>query len=406
MIRRRTALLALATTATLALTACGGGGSLEAGKNLDPDKLTIYSAQHENLTQAWAKKFQEDTGVKVQIRYGSDSSMGAQIVQEGAKSPADVFLTENSPAMTTCRTPGCSPRSTTRRSPRSASDYAPSTHEWVGIAARSTVLVYNPSKITEAELPKSIMDLQDPKWKGKWGAAAGGADFQAIVVGHPRDPGRGQDRRLAQGPQGRRAGLPEQHRGHEGRQRRAGAGRDHVPLLLVPRPGADQGRQQEHQAALLPPPGPGCVRQHLRRRGAQVEQARGANAQKFLAFVTSKEGQNMLATSDAKEYAVGNGVASDKALEPLDTLEAPDVDPFKLNGPKVIELMTDGRASSRWRAPHDAAGGVVRTPPPPRSSRPAWSWRLSACCRCGRGGQGVRHRLGAGLGPAVAAPGR
>jgi iron(III) transport system substrate-binding protein len=48
----------------------------------------------------------------------------------------------------------------------------------------------------------------------------------------------------------------------------------------------------------------------------------------------------MLATSDAKEYAVGNGVASDKALEPLDTLEAPDVDPFKLNGPKVIELMT------------------------------------------------------------------
>jgi iron(III) transport system substrate-binding protein len=66
----------------------------------------------------------------------------------------------------------------------------------------------------------------------------------------------------------------------------------------------------------------------------------GANAQKFLAFVTSKEGQTMLATSDAKEYAVGKGVASDKALEPLDTLQAPDVDPFKLNGPKVIELMT------------------------------------------------------------------
>ena len=106
VIRRRTALLALATTATLALTACGGDGSLEAGKSLDPDKLTIYSAQHENLTQAWAKKFQEDTGVKVQIRYGGDSSMGAQIVQEGAKSPADVFLTENSPAMTTVQNAG------------------------------------------------------------------------------------------------------------------------------------------------------------------------------------------------------------------------------------------------------------------------------------------------------------
>ena len=36
MIRRRTALLALATTATLALTACGGDGSLEAGKTSTP----------------------------------------------------------------------------------------------------------------------------------------------------------------------------------------------------------------------------------------------------------------------------------------------------------------------------------------------------------------------------------
>ena len=65
-----------------------------------------------------------------------------------------------------------------------------------------------------------------------------------------------------------------------------------------------------------------------------------ANAQKFLAFVTGAEGQKMLATSDAKEYAVGKGVASDAALEPLDSLQAPKVDPYTLNGPKVIELMT------------------------------------------------------------------
>ena len=181
MIRRRTALLALATTATLALAACGGDGSLEAGKNLDPDKLTIYSAQHENLTQAWAEKFKEDTGIDVQIRYGNDSSMGNQIVQEGAKSPADVFLTENSPAMTTVQDAGLLATVDPATEAQVGKAYAPSSKQWIGIAARSTVLVYNSSKITEAELPKSIMDLQDPKWSGKWGAAAGGADFQAIV---------------------------------------------------------------------------------------------------------------------------------------------------------------------------------------------------------------------------------
>src|SRR6478672_2364320 len=176
--RRRTALIALATTAALALTACGSS-SLEAKGNLDPTKLTIYSAQHENLTEAWAKKFPDDTGIKVQIRYGSDSSMAAQIVQEGAKSPADVFLTENSPAMTTVQNAGLLATVDPSTIAQVGADYAPSTHQWVGIAARSTVLVYNPSKISEADLPKSIMELQDPKWKGKWGAAAGGADFQA-----------------------------------------------------------------------------------------------------------------------------------------------------------------------------------------------------------------------------------
>ncbi len=204
MIRRRTVLVALAASATLALTACGSG-TLEAGKNLDPDKLTIYSAQHENLTQAWATKFQDTTGIKVQIRYGSDSSMGAQIVQEGAKSPADVFLTENSPAMTTVQNAGLLAPVDASTIAQVRDAYAPSTKQWVGIAARSTVLVYNPSKITEAELPKSIMDLQDPKWAGKWGAAAGGADFQAIVSAILATQGEAEDGRLAQGPQGRRA---------------------------------------------------------------------------------------------------------------------------------------------------------------------------------------------------------
>jgi iron(III) transport system substrate-binding protein len=65
-----------------------------------------------------------------------------------------------------------------------------------------------------------------------------------------------------------------------------------------------------------------------------------ADAQKFLAFVTGKKGQEMLSSTDTMEYAVATGVASDPALPPLDTLEAPKVDPFTLNGPKVIELMT------------------------------------------------------------------
>jgi len=43
--------------------------------------------------------FTKETGIKVTIRKGSDTELANQIVQEGASSPADVFVTENSPAM-------------------------------------------------------------------------------------------------------------------------------------------------------------------------------------------------------------------------------------------------------------------------------------------------------------------
>jgi iron(III) transport system substrate-binding protein len=337
--RRRTALIALAATVALALSACGDG-SLEAKGSLDPAKLTIYSAQHENLTQAWAKAFQDKTGIQVQIRYGSDSSMGAQIVQEGDKSPADVFLTENSPAMTTVQNAGLLETVDPATIAQVGKDFAPSTHQWVGIAARSTVLVYNPDKISQAELPKSIMDLQDPKWKGRWGAAAGGADFQAIVSAILELEGQAKTetwlKALKDGAQIYQNNIAV--------MKAVNAGQVPVGIMYHYYWYRDQAltKAGSRNTKLL------YFRNHD--PGAFVSISGGAvlksskhaaNAQKFLAFLTSPEGQKILATSDAKEYAVGNGVASDPALEPLDTLQAPAVDPYKLNGPKVIELMTE-----------------------------------------------------------------
>src|SRR5882672_10743831 len=63
------------------------------------ESIVVYNAQHASLTQAWADGFTRATGIKVILRNGSDTELGNQIVQEGAASPADLFLTENSPAM-------------------------------------------------------------------------------------------------------------------------------------------------------------------------------------------------------------------------------------------------------------------------------------------------------------------
>src|SRR5215218_7731208 len=60
--------------------------------------LTLYNAQHVPVAEAWAKGFTRQTGVKVAIRSSSDLALANVILQEGTGSPADVFITENSPA--------------------------------------------------------------------------------------------------------------------------------------------------------------------------------------------------------------------------------------------------------------------------------------------------------------------
>ena len=133
--------------------------------------LVVYNAQHEALTQAWADQFTKETGVKLTLRNGSDTELGNQLLQEGASSPADLFLTENSPAQVLVDTAGLFEKLPQDILDEVPAAYRPSSGNWVGIAARSTVFAYNNALLTEDKLPKSIMDLANPEWKGKWAAS-------------------------------------------------------------------------------------------------------------------------------------------------------------------------------------------------------------------------------------------
>src|SRR5215213_9525939 len=171
-------LAALVTTlaVVLAMTACSSSG--------ESDDLLIYNAHHESLSKEWMDAFTKETGIKVTYRQGGDTELGNQLVAEGDASPADVFLTENSPAMAAVEKAGLFAdlnRDTLDQVPGS---YRPATGKWTGVAARSTVFVYNKTRLTPDQLPKSMADLQQPAWKGRWGGAPAKADFQAIVAAY------------------------------------------------------------------------------------------------------------------------------------------------------------------------------------------------------------------------------
>ena len=104
----------------------------------DPD-LVIYNAQHEQLLDEIIPMFEEESGLDVELRSGKDLEMANQIVEEGEDSPADVFLTENSPAMSIVDNAGLFaelPEAATATIP---DEYVPADRTWTGFLARSTV---------------------------------------------------------------------------------------------------------------------------------------------------------------------------------------------------------------------------------------------------------------------------
>lgn len=336
---RRTFLTALGCLGTASLLGCSPDDQ-EAAYDPDPDALQVYSSQHQNLTQAWVDAFTKKTGAAVQIRPGQDASMGHQIVAEGQTTPADVFLTENSPAMTLVERAGLLAPVDQGTRNQIPARLRPSSNAWTAIAARSTVLVYNPSLLPAEQIPASMMELADASWKDRWGCAPGGADFQAIVAGMLAGQGEAKTRDWL-------TGLKQNARALQNNivtMKSVNSGEIPCGVIYHYYWYRDQAGTKEGSAntALhyFKHRDPGAF-VSLSAGGVLAASKHAETAQEFLAYVTGREGQRVLVDSNSMEYAVGKGVASAPALPPLDTLQAPPVDPFTLDSDRVTQLMTD-----------------------------------------------------------------
>ena len=303
------------------------------------DGLVVYNAQHEALTQAWADGFTRDTGIKVTLRNGDDTELGNQIVQEGAASPADVFLTENSPAMALVDTAGLFAPVDAATLAQVPQGFKPADGKWIGIAARSTVFAYDKRKLTEADLPKSLLALADPKWNGHWGAAPAGADFQAIVSALLQLKGPAA---TADWLKALKAGGVA-FKGNGAAMKAVNAGQIEGAVIYHYYWFGDQAKTGENSANValhyFRQQDPGAF-VSLSGGGVLASSKHAAEAQAFLKWITGKGGQDVLRDGTSFEYAVGNGAASNPMLVPLADLQAPVIEPSTLNSKAVSDLMT------------------------------------------------------------------
>ncbi|WP_280492981.1 iron ABC transporter substrate-binding protein [Nocardia asiatica] len=324
--------LAVAMTA-LGSTACSNSSD-------HADEITVYNAQHESLTKEWASAFTKETGIKVTLRQGGDTALGNQLVAEGAASPADVFLTENSPAMALVENAGLFADVDAATLEQVPAQFRPSTGKWTGVAARATVFVYNKGKLQPGQLPASLLDLAQPQWKGRWGAGVSGADFQAIVAALLALKGEDVTRAWLKGMKDNATPFPN----NVATMKAVNSGSPDGGVIYHYYWYRDQAKTKESSADTglhyFKNQDPGAF-VSISGGGVLKSSKKQESAQRFLAFVVGKAGQEVLRDGTSLEYPVAAGVAANPALPPLADLQAPAVDPSKLDSKKVTQLMTE-----------------------------------------------------------------
>jgi iron(III) transport system substrate-binding protein len=146
------------------------------------ETLTVYSGRSEGLIGPILEQFTADTGIQVEVRYGSTAEMAATILEEGDNSPADVYIAQDAGALGALSAEGRLLPLSVDILERVPAEFSSTEGQWVGISGRVRVLVYNTELISPEQLPTSILDLVNPEWQGLIGWAPTNASLQANVT--------------------------------------------------------------------------------------------------------------------------------------------------------------------------------------------------------------------------------
>lgn len=323
-------------SATALATLCVGVGVSGASQKVVT--LVLYSGQHVQTTDSLVAGFEKVyPNVNVVVRSNDEDIFDEEIVAEGSHSPADVFYTENSPALEYLQQRGLLAKVDPSTLAHTPARFNSPQGDWVGVSARVSVLIYNPSLIKKSALPTNVLALANPKYKGKLAFAAGETDFQPIVTSVLKAYGKKATLTWLDGIKSNSAShvypdnetiADEVNRGvvafgvvnqYYWYRMRAEIGKSNMRSLIT----------------YFAPHNPGYV---LDVSGAGIlkSSTHKAAAQEFLSFLVSRKGQEIISHSISYEYPIASGVTTSQPETPFQ-----DLKPYPIS---IAELGTGAAA--------------------------------------------------------------
>lgn len=203
--RRALALLLLTLTLTVTLGGCAGEpeatGATPAREAAAGDgPLVLYCGRDRELMAPLLARFERETGIEVEARFGDSDALAARLTEEGTATPADAFLSSGAVALGGLSRKGLLrslPVEVAREVPPSFAGAEPRL-DWVGVTGRARALVYDPARTRPESLPRSLEALGDPAHRGRLALAPRGGALQAQMAAYRVLNGEGAlDRLLA-----------------------------------------------------------------------------------------------------------------------------------------------------------------------------------------------------------------
>jgi iron(III) transport system substrate-binding protein len=315
-------LMILLLAGILLVAACTPNNPPSVSAN-DPGSLVVYSGRSESLVGPVIQQFEDASGIKVEVRYGSTAEMAATLIEEGRNSPADIFFAQDpgglgavSAAELLAELPG---DVLDQVEPRFRSQQG----RWVGISGRARVVVYNTNTLTPDDLPQDIRDFTDPKWSGRIGWAPTNGSFQAMITAMRQVWGEDETRQWVEGIL---ANQPITYENNTAIVAAVGAGEVEVGFVnhyYLYRFIQEEGESYPARNYYFSGGGPESL---VMVAGAgRLENGKNeGNAIRFLNFLLSPVAQQYFA-SQTYEYPLVEGIQVQRGLTPLSELNSMDI---------------------------------------------------------------------------------
>lgn len=331
-------LLALLAVAACGAVAAGCGDDDDGGSGSGSgDPLTIYSGRNEKLVGDLMKQFERETGVKVQVRYGESAELAATLAEEGDSARADVFFAQDAGALGAVAEAGL-----LAPVPASAEkvDARFRTANWVGTSGRARVVAYSTERLKPSQLPDSILDFCDDRWKGKIGFPPPNASFQAFISAMRLGLGDARTREWLEcmedlDPELLENNIQTEEAIADGEIDVGFVNHYYLPELKAENPDFPVGNH------FLKAGDPGSL-VNVAGAGILKTTDQAEDAEKFVDFLLSESGQRYF-SEKTFEYPLVDGIPAPAETRPLEDVHGPEIDLGALGEklPSTLKLLQD-----------------------------------------------------------------